>query len=266
MKYGLIAGGGSFPLLVLEAARREGRRIVTAAIREEASPEVEERSEQCHWISLGQLSKLIEIFHRAGVRQAVMAGRVRHNRIFSAIRPDWRLLKLLGSLRRKNTDSLLGAVAGALADEGIELIDSTFLLGRFLAAPGANAGRGASREEAANVAYGLGVARALAGFDIGQSVVICEQACVAVEAMEGTDAVLLRAGGLANGRKLTLVKEAKPNQDMRFDVPTIGPRTIRKMRQAGATAVSVTAGKTLLLEKDDLLREADAAGIAVIGS
>ena len=266
MKYGLIAGGGSFPLLVLESARKQGHRIVTAAIREEASPEVEERSEQCHWISLGQLSQLIDVFHRAGVSEAVMAGRVRHKQIFSAIRPDWRLLKLLGALRRKNTDSLLGAVAGVLEDEGIKLLDSTFLLEHYLAATGPNARRGASREEAANIAYGLDVARALAGFDVGQSVAICEQACVAVEAMEGTDALLLRAGDLVNGRKLTLVKSAKPNQDMRFDVPTIGPRTIRKMRQAGATAVSVTAGKTLLLDKDALLREANAAGIAVTGS
>ena len=266
MKYGLIAGGGSFPLMVLESARREGHRIVTAAIKEEASPEVEERSERCHWISLGQLSKLIEIFHRHGVSEAVMAGRVRHKQIFSAIRPDWRLLKLLGSLRSKNTDSLLGAVADVLEDEGIKLLDSTFLLGHYLARKGPNAKRGASNEEAANIEYGLGVAQALAGFDVGQSVVICEQACVAVEAMEGTDAALLRAGDLANGRKLTLVKAAKPNQDMRFDVPVIGARTIRKMERVGATAVSVTAGKTLLLDKDELLRAADAAGIAVVGS
>ncbi len=266
MKYGLIAGGGSFPLMVLESARREGHRIVTAAIKGEASPEVEERSDLCHWISLGQLSKLIEIFHRAGITEAVMAGRVRHKQIFSAIRPDWRLLKLLGSLRSKNTDALLGAVANVLQDEGIKLLDSTLLLNRYLAKKGLNAKRGASNEEAANIEYGLGVAHALAGFDIGQSVVICEQACVAVEAMEGTDAVLLRAGDLANRRKLTLVKVAKPNQDMRFDVPVIGPRTIRNMQKVRATAVSVTAGKTLLLDKDELLSIGDAASIAIIGS
>ena len=175
-------------------------------------------------------------------------------------------MKLLASLRRKNTDSLLGAVAAVLEDEGITLLDSTRLLGPFLAREGVNGKRGLSKEEAANVEYGLNVANALAGFDIGQSVVICEQACVAVEAMEGTDATLSRAGELANGRKLTLVKVAKPNQDMRFDVPVIGPRTVRKMKEAGATAVSVSAGKTLLLDMDELLSAADTTGIAIVGS
>ncbi len=266
MKYGLIAGGGTFPLMVLESARRAGHQIVTVAIKEEASPEVEERSEHCHWISLGQLSKLIDIFHEADVTEAVMAGRVQHKQIFSAIRPDWRLVKLLASLRRKNTDSLLGAVADVLEGEGITLLDSTRLLGPFLAREGANGKRGPSKEEAANIDYGLNVANALAGFDIGQSVVICEQACVAVEAMEGTDATLLRAGELANGRKLTLVKVAKPNQDMRFDVPVVGPGTVRKMKEAGATAVSVSAGQTLLLDMDELISAADASGIAIVGS
>jgi len=266
MKYGLIAGGGNFPLMVLESARREGHQIVTVAIKEEASAEVEERSDHCHWISLGQLSKLIDIFHEADITEAVMAGRVQHKQVFSAIRPDWRLVKLLASLRRKNTDSLLGAVAAVLEGEGITLLDSTRLLGPFLARQGANGKRGLSKEEAANIEYGLNVANALAGFDIGQSVVICEQACVAVEAMEGTDATLLRAGELANGRKLTLVKVAKPNQDMRFDVPVIGPGTVRKMKEAGATAVSVSARKTLLLDMDELISAADASGIAIVGS
>ena len=266
MKYGLIAGGGNFPLMVLESARREGHQIVTVAIKEEASAEVEERSDHCHWISLGQLSKLIDIFHEADITEAVMAGRVQHKQVFSAIRPDWRLVKLLASLRRKNTDSLLGAVAAVLEGEGITLLDSTRLLGPFLARQGANGKRGLSKEEAANIEYGLNVANALAGFDIGQSVVICEQACVAVEAMEGTDATLLRAGELANGRKLTLVKVAKPNQDMRFDVPVIGPGTVRKMKEAGATAVSVSAGKTLLLDMDELISAADSSGIAIVGS
>lgn len=266
MKYGLIAGGGNFPLMVLESARREGHEMVTVAIREEASPEVEKQAAECHWISLGQLSKLIGIFHKSGIAEAMLAGRVQHKQIFSAIRPDWRLLKLLGSLRRKNTDSLLGALANVLEDEGIRLLDSTFLLQRNLAKKGPNTKRGPSGNEAADIQYGLDVAGALAGFDIGQSVVICEQACVAVEAMEGTDALLLRAGELANGRKLTLVKVAKPKQDMRFDVPTIGPQTIRKMEQVGATALAITAGKTLLLDKDELLDRGNAARIAVVGS
>ena len=265
MKYGLIAGGGSFPLLTLQAAREAGHEMVAVAVREEASPEVERLAAACHWISLGQLSRLIEAFRAEGVEQAVMAGRIRHKQIFSAIRPDWRLLKLLNALRRKNTDSLLGAVAGVLEDEGIVLLDSTHFLKPCLAREGANGRRQPTRAERKDIAYGREVAAALAGHDIGQSVVICEQACVAVEAMEGTDAALRRAAELANGRSLTLVKAAKPDQDMRFDVPVIGRRTIETMRATNATAVAVEARKTLLLEKDQLLREADSAAIAVMG-
>ncbi len=266
MKYGLIAGGGTFPLLTLRAAKEAGHEIVVVAVREEAPPEIESIADSCHWISLGQLSKLIEAFRAEGVSQALMAGRIQHKQIFSAIRPDWRLLKVLNELRRKNSDSLLGAVARVLEDEGITLLDSTYFLAPSLARSGPNGRRQPTREETRNIYYGLEVAKALARYDIGQSVVICEQACVAVEAMEGTDAVLLRAGELANGRELTLVKVAKPNQDMRFDVPVIGPRTIRKMAEVNATAVSIERGRTLLLEKPDLLAEADRAGIAVFGS
>ncbi len=262
----MIAGGGDFPFLTLRAAREGGHDIVVVAVREEASAEIESAADRCHWISLGQLSKLIEIFRAEGVSQALMAGRIQHKQIFSAIRPDWRLLKVLNELRRKNTDSLLGAVARVLEDEGITLLDSTYFLAPSLARSGPNGRRQPTRSEVRDIEYGLEVARGLARHDIGQSVVICEQACVAVEAMEGTDAVLLRAGELAGGRKLTLVKVSKPNQDMRFDVPVIGPRTIRKMSQVNATAVSVQAGKTLLLDKSGLLADADQAGIAVIGS
>jgi DUF1009 family protein len=266
VKLGLIAGGGDFPLLTLRAARDAGHELAVVAVREEASPEIEELAAWCEWVSLGQLSKLIAAFHSQGVSHAVMAGRIQHKRIFSAIRPDWRLLKLLGELRRKNTDSLLGALANVLEDEGITLLDSTHFLASSLASEGTNGRRKPSTAEKRDIEYGREVATALARHDIGQSVVICEQACVAVEAMEGTDAVLVRAGHLANGRKLTLVKVAKPAQDMRFDAPVIGPRTIRKMRAANATAVAVEARKTLLLDKDELLAEADRAGIAVVGS
>ncbi len=263
--YGLIAGGGRFPLMVLEAARQEGRRMVVVAIREEAPPEIEALAPDCRWISLGDLSKLIRTFRDAGVRQAVMAGRVQHKKIFSAIRPDWRLLKVVSALRRKNTNSLIGAVAQVLSDEGVELLDSTLFLGPFLSRPGANGRRPPTADEQADIAYGREVAGALAAFDIGQSVVIGDRAAVAVEAMEGTDAVILRAGELANGRRLTVVKCAKPNQDMRFDVPVIGPTTIGKMQQAGATALAVEVGKTLLIDREELLALADQANIAVWG-
>ena len=265
MRYGLIAGGGSFPLLTLRAARDAGHEMTVVAVKEEAPPEIAELANSCHWLSLGQLSKAIEVFRSAGVTEAVMAGRIQHKQIYSAIRPDWRLVKVLNNLRRKNTDSLLGAVTRVFEDEGIAILDSTFFLAESLARDGANGRRKPSSDECKDIEYGREVAAALAGHDIGQSVVICEQACVAVEAMEGTDAVLARAGELANGRRLTLVKVAKPGQDMRFDVPVIGPRTIRKMRQVNATAVAVEAGKTLLLEKDELLGEADGAGVAVVG-
>ena len=251
--------------MVLDAARAEGRSLVTVAIKEEADPAIEQHSETCHWISLGALSKLIRIFKGEGVRQAVMAGRVQHKQIFSAIRPDWRLVKVLAALRNKNTDSLIGAVVKVLEDEGIELVDSTLFLKPFLAKPGANAKREPTEDELADIAYGREVAAAVAGFDVGQSVVVCERACVAVEAMEGTDQVIERAADLVKGRRLTVVKRAKPNQDMRFDVPVVGPRTIRKMHKAGATALAVEAGKTLLIDRDELLSAADAAKIAVWG-
>ncbi|MCB9384473.1 MAG: LpxI family protein [Bryobacterales bacterium] len=251
--------------MVLDAARAEGRSLVTVAIKEEADPAIEAQSETCHWISLGELSKLIRIFREEGVRQAVMAGRVQHKQIFSAIRPDWRLVKVLAALRRKNTDSLLGAVVSVLADEGVELVDSTLFLKPYLAKTGANSKCEPSKDELADIAYGREVAAAVAGFDIGQSVVICDRACVAVEAMEGTDQVIERAATLVQGRRLTVVKRAKPNQDMRFDVPVIGPTTIRKMRAANATVLAVEAGKTLLIDRDELLAEADAAKIAVWG-
>ena len=265
MTYGLIAGGGSFPLLTLREARASGHRMVAVAVKEETLPEIEELADSCHWISLGELSKLIEVFRAEGVREAVMAGRIQHKQIYSAIRPDWRLLKVLNSLRRKNTSSLLGAVASVLEDEGIKILDSTHFLAGSLAREGPNGRRKPTSAERKDIEYGREVALALAGYDIGQSVVICEQACVAVEAMEGTDAVLARAGELANGRKLTLVKVARPRQDMRFDVPVIGPRTLRGMSAANVTAVAVSARRTLLLGRQELLHDANAAGIAVVG-
>ncbi len=273
-KIGLIAGNGKFPFLVLDAARAQGYDVVVAAIREEAFAEIESHGAiAVHWLSLGELSKLIETFQRAGVRRAIMAGQVRHKQIFSAIRPDWRLAKLLLSLTTRNTDSLLGAVAKVLADEGITLEKSTWLLEPLLVKVGVLTGRGPSEQERKSIEYGRTVARRLAEHDIGQTVVIAESACVAVEAMEGTDATIERAGQIMRSlhgdastlsRALTVVKIAKPNQDMRFDVPVIGVKTIEVMLAAGASCLALDAGKCLLLDGQKVIDGANAAGIAVV--
>ena len=272
-RLGLIAGNGKFPFLVLEAARAQGYEVVVAAIQEETSPEIESAGAAAvHWLSLGQLSKLIETFQQAGVRRAIMAGQVRHKQIFSSIRPDWRLAKLLVSLTTRNTDSLLGAVAEVLEDEGITLEKSTWLLEPLLVKPGVLTRRDPTEQELKNIDYGRAVARELARHDIGQTVVIAESACVAVEAMEGTDATVERAGAIMRSlhgnastlsRALTVVKIAKPNQDMRFDVPVIGVKTIEVMHAAGATCLAVDAGKCLLLDGNKAIDTANAAGIAV---
>jgi DUF1009 family protein len=263
VKYGLIAGNGRFPFLVLEAARGDGIAMTVAAIREEADAGLEALAESFHWIGLGELSRLIEIFQQERVTHAVMAGQVKHARIFSSLRPDWRLMKLLLALPRKNTDSLIGAIAKVLAEEGITLVDSTAFLKKFMAAPGVPTRRPPNDAERADLDFGRPIARQLGLLDVGQSVVICERACVAVEAMEGTDAVIARATQFAQGRPLTVVKVAKHKQDMRFDVPVIGPATIRAMRAAGATALGIDGGRTLLIDREELLSEADGAGIAI---
>jgi UDP-2,3-diacylglucosamine hydrolase len=284
-KLGLIAGNGSFPLLLLDAARAQGAEVIVAAIKEETSPLIEQRGAAAvHWMSLGELGKLIDTFKREGVRTAVMAGQVKHKQIFSGIRPDWRLAKVLFSLGTRNTDSLIGAVAKVLEEEGIHLISSTSYLEPLLAKPGVLTRRAPSEAEQKNVAYGRQVARHLAQYDIGQTVVIAESACVAVEAMEGTDATILRAGEImksleessaAEGdvppdsgatvfsRALTVVKVAKPNQDMRFDVPVIGLETIETMAYAGATCLAVDAGKCLFLDGDRIVNAADRFDITI---
>ena len=273
-KLGLIAGNGRFPLLVLDAARARGLNVVVAAIQEESSPEIEQHGAAAvHWMSLGELSKLIDTFKREGVTRAIMAGQVKHKQIFSSIKPDWRLAKLIMSLTTRNTDSLIGAVAKVLADDGITLLDSTSFLEPLLAKPGVLTQRAPSDEERKNIEYGRAVARHLAQYDIGQTVVIAESACVAVEAMEGTDATLQRAAEIMRGlegsastlsRALTVVKVAKPNQDMRFDVPVIGLSTIEAMRAAGATCLAIDAGKCLLLDGERIAEAADAAGITIV--
>jgi DUF1009 family protein len=265
MKYALIAGNGRFPILALETARSLGHEVVVVAIREEAAPEVEPLGSRCHWISLGELSRLIEILKSEGVSEVIMAGQVKHAKIFSSIRPDWRLVKLLASLPAKNTDALIGGVAKVLEDEGIRLLDSTTLLKPLLAGEGVLTKRKPAREERGDVAYGRRIANALAGLDVGQSVVVCDRACVAVEAMEGTDAVLRRAAGLVNGRPLRLVKVARRRKHLLFDVPVAGIHTVSVMKETGTTIMVVDAERTLLLDRDQLLAEADAAGIAIVG-
>jgi DUF1009 family protein len=273
-KLGLIAGNGKFPFLVLDAARANGYEVAVVAIKEEAFPEIESHgAASIHWVSLGDLSKLIDIFHREGVQRAVMAGQVKHKQIFSAIRPDWRLAKLLLSLTTRNTDSLLGAIAKVLADEGITLENSTWLLEPLLVKAGTLTRRAPTEQELKNIGYGRTVARHLAQHDIGQTVVIAESACVAVEAMEGTDATIQRAGEIMRSlhgeastldRALTVVKMAKPNQDMRFDVPVIGVKTIEVMQAAGATCLALDTGKCLMLDGEKIIDAANEAGIAVV--
>jgi len=276
-KLGLIAGNGRFPFLLLEAARARGLQVVVAAIKEETDPEIDTiaarySAVQVHWLSLGELSKLIETFQAAGVKQAVMAGQVKHKQIFSSIRPDWRLAKLLLNLRTRNTDMLLGAVAKVLGDEGIELISSTTYLEPLLAKLGVLTARAPDENELKDIAYGRTVAAGIAAFDLGQTVVIASQACVAVEAMEGTDATIERAGKLfatlegeasTLARRLTVVKVAKPKQDMRFDVPVIGVATIETMHRAGATCLALEADRTLIFDREGVVKAADTAGIAI---
>lgn len=272
-KLGLIAGNGTFPLLLIDAARARGTDVIVAAINEETFPEIEQRgAKSVHWMSLGELSKLIETFKREGVTEAIMAGQVKHKQIFSSIRPDWKLAKLLLSLATRNTDSLLGAVAKVLAEEGITLIDSTSYLEPLLARSGVLTKRAPDEQEIANIKYGRDVARHLAQYDIGQTVVIAGAACVAVEAMEGTDATIERAGQVMShtelastlSRALTVVKVAKPDQDMRFDVPIIGTKTIEGMAAAGATCLALDAGKCLLIDGDPIFAAANSAGIAIV--
>ena len=278
---GLIAGNGRFPFLLLDAARAQGLRVVVAAIKEETDPQMDFRAARdpdgirVYWLSLGELSRLIETFQREGITRAVMAGQVKHKQIFSSIRPDWRLAKLLLNLRTRSTDMLLGAVAKVLEDEGITLLSSTAFLEPMLAPEGILTSRQPDSTELDDIRYGLEVARGIAGFDLGQTVVIAAGACVAVEAMEGTDATIARAGDLMRSleadvstlaRRLTVVKVAKPKQDMRFDVPIAGVPTLEAMRAAGATCLCVEAGRTLLFDRERMVRLADDSGISIVGA
>jgi len=265
MKFGLIAGNGQFPFLVVEGAKKQGASLAVVALKEETDKRIEQVAENVVWVGIGQLGKMISFFKDQGVTQAIMAGQVKHVQIFSGALPDVRMLKMLWNLPKRNTDSLIGGVADEMAKEGIELIDSTYLIQDRLAPAGVLTKRKPSDIERQNIDYGLHLAHEIARLDLGQTIVVRASACVAIEAMEGTDATILRAGELANG-KLTVVKVAKPDQDMRFDVPVVGVPTVETMIKAGATCLSITAGKTLIFDRDEMLKLADANRICVVGS
>ncbi len=265
MEYGLIAGNGDLPFLVIEGARKAGELLAVVAIKEETDKRIEKESAAVEWVGIGQLGKMVAFFKKAGVSKVIMAGQVKHVQLFSSAVPDMRMLKMLWNLPRRNTDALIGGIAAELEKDGIELIDSTYFLGEHLAPKGVLSKRKPTGIELDNIEYGLHIADEIARLDLGQTIVVRAKACVAIEAMEGTDAAISRAGTLANG-KLTVVKVAKPCQDMRFDVPVVGPPTIITMAEAGATCLSVTAGKTLMLHRPEMLRLADQAKIAVVGS
>ena len=265
MKYGMIAGNGRFPLLALETARREGHEIAVVAIENEASAELKSLATSFHWVNIGQLGKLIDVLKNEQVSEVMMTGQVKHVSIFSGITPDWRLLKLLTSLKEKNTAALIQGVGRVLAEEGITLVDSTRLLKPLLAPEGVLTRRKLSKEEEADVRYGRRIAAVLAAADIGQSVAISEKACVAAEAMEGTDAMLRRAATLTNGKPLRLVKASNGRAHLLFDVPVAGLATIDAMAETGTTALAVDAGRTLLLDKERMIEKANAHQIAIVG-
>lgn len=262
-RWALIAGNGKFPFLVLEGARSQGIEMFVLALKEETFPEIERAAPRVEWVSLGELSRALDVLRRERVTHAVMAGQVKHKQIFSSIRPDWQMAKLLMSLATKNTDSLIGGVAKLLEEQGVTLVDSTVFLQPLLPEPGVLTRRAPDEREAADIEYGRRIAREIARLDLGQTVVVRERACVAIEAMEGTDEAIERAGRIADGQPLVVVKVSKPEQDMRFDVPVVGVPTIEGMKRAGATALALDARRTLLIDREAMLAAADAAGIAV---
>jgi DUF1009 family protein len=264
MKYGLIAGNGRFPFLVLQSAREQNLDFVVAAIKEETFPEIESSGYPVHWLGLGQLGKLIQLFKKAGVTKAIMAGQVKHVQIFGSSLPDLTMIRMLAGLKKRNTDSLIGGIAKILEEEaGIELIDSTAFLKPFLPAPGVLTKRRLSPAEQSDVDYGRPIAKRIAAMDIGQTIAVRDQAVIAVEAMEGTDAVIRRAGELAGKKDITIIKVSKPKQDMRFDIPVIGLSTMETMINAGATAIVIDADRTLVFDREKLLDHANTHNIAI---
>ncbi len=264
-RYGLIAGNGRFPLLALQTAKSLGHEVVVIAIQDEAAVEIEQCGATVHWITIAQLGRLIDILKQEGIREVMMTGQVKHVSIFSALQPDWRLFKLLASLKEKNTSALIGGVQKVLRDEGIELVDSTTLLKPLLAGEGVLTKRKPTKEEETDIRYGRRVAHVLASVDVGQSVAISEKACIAAEAMEGTDAMLRRACALANGKPLRLVKVSRGRAHMLFDVPVAGPGTIETMVETGTTALALDSARTLLIDKAEMIEAANRAGITIVG-
>lgn len=263
-KYGLIAGNGSFPFMVLQSARQQNIDVVVAAIKEETSPEIESCGYAVHWLGLGELGKLLKIFRNSGVRKAIMAGQVKHVQIFGSSFPDLTMIRMLAGLKHKNTDSLIGGVARILEESGITLVDSTMLLKPHMIPEGTLTRRGLKGSEKSDVEYGRPIAQRIASMDIGQTIVVRDRAVVAVEAMEGTDAVIQRAGDLVHRKSLTVIKVSKPRQDMRFDIPVVGLSTIKQMTEFGATALVIDAQRTLVLDKEEMVKEADRQDIAVV--
>jgi hypothetical protein len=264
-KYAIIAGNGRFPFLVLDAARDQGLEPLVVAIKEEAAPELGEKTRYIYWLSLGEVAKCLELLVAEKVTKVVLAGQVKHAQLFSAIRPDGTMSRMLQGLSRRNTDMLIGAFVRMLEGRGITVVDSTLLLKPLLPEAGTLTERAPDADEAADIAYGREIAVQIAGLDLGQTIVVADRACVAVEAMEGTDAAIQRAASLSNGRRLVVVKVSKPDQDMRFDVPVVGRKTIHVMQQSNATVLAVDAGKTLLFDRQNLIADANAAAIAIVG-
>ncbi len=263
-KYGLIAGNGRFPFLVLQSAREQGVDVVVAAIKEETFPEIETCGYPVHWLGLGELGKLIRLFKSTNVQNAIMAGQVKHVQIFGSSFPDLTMIRMLAGLKQKNTDALIGGVARVLEESGISLVDSTLLLKPHLAAQGTLTRRGLSSAEMSDVEFGRPVAHQIAAMDIGQTIVVRDRAVVAVEAMEGTDAVISRAGELVSRKNLTVIKVSKPKQDMRFDIPVVGISTLETMIASGATALVIDAGRTLVFDREEFLGKADSHNLAVV--
>ncbi len=264
-RYAIIAGNGRFPFLVLQAAHEQGVEPVVFAIREEAATALAEHARSIHWLSLGEISKLMDLLAAERIQKVVLAGQVKHVQLFSSIQPDAVLSGALGGLERRNTDALIGAFVQMLEGLGIEVLDSTFFLRPLLSSVGCMTRRIPDEPEQADIQYGREVAKKIAGLDVGQTVVVADRACVAVEAMEGTDATIERAAGLSNGRRLVVVKVSKPGQDMRFDVPVVGLKTIDVMKRARASALAVDAGRTLMFEREALIESANEAGITIVG-
>ena len=264
-RYAIIAGNGRFPFLVLDAAREQGLEPVVVAIKEETAPELSEKARDIYWLSLGEVAKCLDLLVTEKVNKVVLAGQVKHAQLFSAIKPDGMMSRMLHGLSRKNTDALIGIFVRMLEGRGMHVVDSTLFLKPLLSGSGNLTRRSPDGGEIADIAYGREIAKKIAGLDLGQTIVVADRACIAVEAMEGTDAAIQRAAGLSNGRRLVVVKVSKPQQDMRFDVPVVGRKTIQVMQESHASVLAVDAGKTLLFDRQNLLADANEAGIAIVG-